>query len=233
MFSPAARRNVNYRGPALVAFATFALCACGDAEAVFTNDRQSPNDAGPAGNGSSENFGGSRGEHYDEAAASVDQLLEFGVAYAEFFCECEENATSGENFDACVARYVIPYPPPLLACTKNVYSRSDGALEALQCEEAFISEYIACLQASTCTDFDHITECETDRILSQIECPDMPYAVFAEDQESCYGRELPAPFECDDGEKIDPDLVCDLRTDCGDGSDEDQDCTDPHAGLDL
>jgi hypothetical protein len=170
------------------------------------------------------------GPHFEKVDEDFNTLIGATVTHAEFFCECEQNATSGPEFDACVDSYVQPYPPPLLLCTKQVLSHSDAAVEALACERDNAEQYIDCLLESTCLDFGHITGCEVDRIVRDTECGDVPYDIWATDQERCYGREVPPGFECTSGESIDPQWVCDFAVDCEDGSDETE-CEDPHAGL--
>lgn len=174
-------------------------------------------------------FGGEIGPHFDEVDDNYDALLASTMDYAEFLCECEAGAASGPTFDECVTYFVIPPPPPLLACTKIVYSRSERAASSLSCERGTVDEYMACILESTCLDFDHITDCEIDRIIRAQGCGRIPHAVHVEDQLLCYGRELPPAFVCDDGDSINPAWVCDLELDCADGSDE-VDCN-PHAGL--
>lgn len=182
--------------------------------------------------GEPQTFGGPRGPYFEEVDVGYDALLETFVDYARFFCVCETGQSAGDEYDACVDSYGDPYPPPLLACTKTVLSRSASALDSLRCELGNAETYIECIQESTCIDFTHITGCETDRIIRGLDCEDVPYDVWADDQALCYGREIPPGFECADGEIIDPTYECDFAEDCADGSDE-TDCPDPHAGLDL
>jgi hypothetical protein len=188
-------------------------------------------DATDAGGPASFAFGGDVGPYYDQINDNYDAILASTVDYANFLCVCEAGASSGPDFDSCVTDFVSPTPPPLLACTKVVYSRSERTMNAISCERQSVDQYMACILESTCLDFGHITDCEIDRILRQQDCENIPYAVVVEDQELCYGRELPAAFVCDDGNSINPDWVCDFEADCDDGSDE-VGC-DPHAGLNL
>lgn len=191
-------------------------------------------DAGGANEepGEPQTFGGPLGPYFEEIDVGYDALLETFVDHARFFCVCETGHNSGDEYDACVDGYNAPQPPPLLACTKTVLSRSASALESLHCELENAETYIACIRESTCIDFTHITGCETDRIISGLDCKDVPYDVWAEERTLCYGWEVPPGFECADGEVVDPTYECDFTEDCADGSDE-TDCPDPHAGLDL
>jgi hypothetical protein len=174
-------------------------------------------------------FGGDVGPYFDGVDEDYDALLAYTVDYAKFLCECEAGAKSGAVFDSCVEYFVNPPPPPLLACTKIVYSRNERTADALSCERQGVDEYMACILESTCLDFGHITDCEIDRIIRNLGCGHIPHAVQVEDQLLCYGNELPPAFLCADGDSINPDWVCDLEMDCDDGSDE-TDCN-PHAGL--
>jgi hypothetical protein len=215
-------------------FAGLLMLACGHEEAIPVGQNHSEvEDAGVEENAEPMGFGGGRGPYYEEVDANYDALLATFTDYATFFCECEVGATSGAEFDACVLAGTATRPPPLLACTKEVISHNQLAVEALACELENNSTYIACIHEKTCFDFDHITGCETERIIRGLDCHDPPYEVWKSDQELCYGRsDIPPAFECLSGEKIDPALVCDLVDDCSDASDE-ATCTDPHAGLDL
>jgi hypothetical protein len=174
-------------------------------------------------------FGGGQGPHFESIDENYDALLELGADVAGFFCECEVLATSGPDFDECVASYVRSPAPPVLYCSKEVYSQSDAASEALDCELDLANAYADCVKESTCLDFDHIFECETERIIADLGCEDIPYVVWAQEQERCLGRDMPEPFECANGNLINPTWACDFEDDCGDNSDE-TGC-DPHAGL--
>lgn len=174
------------------------------------------------------------GPYAQEVSEDYDALLETFDAYAEFFCECEAGATSGEDYAQCVQSSVQTFPPPVLACIKGVLGKSEASLESLRCRLENNTLYVDCIHENTCFDFDHITDCEIDRIIRSQECPEVPYDVWAENERLCWGRDAPAAFECGSGEQIDPELVCDVIRDCEDGSDEqNDDCSDPHAGLDL
>jgi hypothetical protein len=174
-------------------------------------------------------FGGGEGPYFEQVDRDYDSILESTRTFAEFFCECETTGSADPQYDACVESYLVPHPPPVLYCSKEVYSQSAEAAAALECQRKIVDAYIACVLRSTCFDFDNITQCEVDRILMDIECEDVPYLVWAKEQEQCLGLTLPPAFECKDGEFIDPDWVCDFEDDCADASDE-TGC-DPHAGL--
>lgn len=174
-------------------------------------------------------FGGGRGPNFKAVDRDYNAILDASVDVAEFFCECEVADTTGEDFEGCVGSYVTPPPPPLLYCSKEVYSQSEGAAAAIACQRTLVDAYVDCLMQSDCFDFDHIFECELDRILQDLECEDIPYVDWAREQENCFGRQMDEPFECLNGELIDPSWVCDLAEDCTDGSDE-AGCN-PHAGV--
>jgi hypothetical protein len=171
------------------------------------------------------------GPYFEEVSENYDALIASTHDYAEFLCECEAGGNSGPDFDSCVKDFVPTIPPPLLACTKVVYSRSERTASALSCERESVDQYMGCIYESTCLDFGHITDCEIDRIIRNQACENIPHAVEVEDALLCYGRQLPPAFVCDDGDSINPDWVCDLEDDCDDGSDEFG--FNPHAGLGL
>lgn len=174
-------------------------------------------------------FGGGQGPHFESVNRDYDAILAASVRTAEFFCACEVTDPTGPEFTECVDSYIGTPPPPVLYCSKEVYSQSEAAALAIGCERALVDTYVRCIQQSTCLDFDHIFDCETERILADLECEDIPYVVWAEEQEKCLGRPMEDPFECSNGELINPSWVCDLEADCEDGSDE-TGCN-PHAGL--
>lgn len=147
-----------------------------------------------------------------------DRLLGIAVERATFMCGCE--ATDEASVSQCVRQSVTIPAPPIVQCTKDVLASDERSLEPLQCELSNYEAYLSCIQESTCDDFDNIVSCDVERLQRAEACDPLPWDLWAANKEQCEGVPQPEAFECDDGQRINSQWVCDHEADCADASDE-------------
>lgn len=212
-------------------FSCWSLAACSGDERILFVDR-GPIGAGPDGGVPSVLDTLVPGSDEEKLVKGYQELIELATVEATFWCECETESDEGEAFEECMLETDSERPPPVLECTKGVLAKHPHALPSLDCRLGLQRTYIACIQGgASCLDFDHITDCQLDRITNDLSCEELPWDVTAKDQELCWGREVPPPFTCKNGRIINSALKCDIFDDCGDRSDEQGCKDDPHGGV--
>lgn len=159
-------------------------------------------------------------ERYTQVSRLFDSLNQTVRAVRAFECECEI-VGQPQTVDECVAATLSVTPPPIVECTKDVLASDDRSLDSVTCEAQAGVSYLECLRMSTCSDFEHILDCQIEYDTYKLTtCAALPWELWAQVQSDCYGIPQPPPFTCDDGEIINSEWVCDFEDDCEDGSDE-------------
>jgi hypothetical protein len=169
----------------------------------------------------SQNDAGSQSDDLTEQVSSVFDTLNTTVYNVRAFeCDCEVAGTN-QTVAECVDATLSVTPPPIVQCSIDMLATDERSLDSLHCEAQAGVDYLACLETSTCSDFDNILSCQVAHDTYQrSNCVSLPWELWAKVQTECYGIEQPPPFTCADGEIINSEWVCDLEPDCQDGSDE-------------
>ena len=152
------------------------------------------------------------------AQALGERYFDMLRTWDEQLCECMTEGGWYRDIGECNAEWEEP-DDATVYCNGKAFAESSEARQYLECYEAAVDEYIACVAREGCAHRSPNYICEDGTAVHPTKlCDHMPQCSNDEDERDC-----PDPVVCDGGYEVPESLVCNGLAECADEMDE-QEC---------